>query len=331
MPTPNNSRRPDRSNAPPSIYSPLFIMYSFTLRSPSPISLIPSSSLERDTIMLLYRSQSRNAVVFVALACVLISIKHLRQPIQPSEKTLADITRSKINHNDNGKNNRPTCLRAVNHAIPQSQHGHLPRPFINLGMPKVGSTSLQAFFKCGGYNSSHYECGNGIFCADCIKRAISNNLPPLASCGGYDAFVQLDNGGTFFPQIESLEQIHQESPNATFLLTFREMAGWYRSITHWPPNADTLNPPLVMSNRMKRSNITGLPAGMGRDESEFSMWFCNHVTKVRDFVEKHPSHALIEIDIEGSNNDMMLGDLFGIKRSCWGHANKNPGLGGTKL
>lgn len=141
----------------------------------------------------------------------------------------------------------------------------------------------------------------------------------------------MDNGGQYFPQIENLDEIHEESPHATFLLTFRDMTGWYRSISHWPPNAEVVNPSMVMKNRMQRSNISGLPAGMGRDESEFSMWFCNHVTNVRDFVRKHPSHVLIEIDIEGSDNDVILGDLFGIPRSCWGHANKNPGLGGTKL
>jgi hypothetical protein len=278
--------------------------------------------------------QSRSRVIlFAAAICVIVTVKHLQQPIPLKSSSSArgaakTVETKKVIEEDDVKD-RPSCLRAMDREIPKSQYGSLPKPYINLGMPKMGSTSLQAFFKCGGFNSSHYECGNE-FCADCIHRAVSHGQPPLSSCGShYDAFVQLDNG-SFFPQIEYLDEIHREHPNATFLLTFRGMAGWYRSISHWPPNADVINPPLVMSNRMKSANITGLPVGMGRNAGEFTMWFCNHVNNVRQFVKRYPSHGLIELDIEGEGNGKRLGELFGIRSSCWGHANKNPGLGGDK-
>lgn len=263
-------------------------------------------------------------VLFVASISAFVTVVHLHQYI-------IGIRQTKMHPSSTQEPTSTSCLRAMDHGIPQSRHGHMPKPFINLGMPKMGSTSLKAFFTCGGYNSSHYECGKE-FCANCIKRAVSvnNSKSPLSSCGQYDAYVQLDDG-SFFPQIEYLNEIHDEYPNATFLLTFRGMEGWYRSISHWPPRADVTNPPLVMSNRMKRSNITGFPTGAGNDSSEFSTWFCNHVTNVRNFIKRHSSHALIEIDIEGDGNGEMLGELFGIQTSCWGHANKNPGLGGKKM
>lgn len=260
-------------------------------------------------------------VVFVAAASLLTIVKllQLHHPMHnPGAVHTIDavITR----HHD-----LSDCLHARNDTIPRYRYGLLPKPFINLGMPKMGSSSLQTFFACGDYKSSHYECGKEL-CADCMKRAVANSNGPLSSCGEFDAFVQMDDG-SFFPQIEYLNEIHEESPNATFLLTFRGMDGWYRSISHWPPNADKTNPPLVMSNRMKRANITGLPQGVGNNVHEFSEWFCNHVNNVRDFVKRHPSHALIEIDIEDNNVGKRLGEFFGIRDTCWAHANKNPGLG----
>jgi hypothetical protein len=58
------------------------------------------------------------------------------------------------------------------------------------------------------------------------KAALSGSLP-LKSCGAFQSFMQMDRD-VFFPQIELLDQIHEESPNATFLLMFRGMNGWFR-------------------------------------------------------------------------------------------------------
>ncbi|KAL3774199.1 hypothetical protein HJC23_013376 [Cyclotella cryptica] len=261
------------------------------------------------------------AVFFVAVASLLALKRVLLQQPMDNRDAVYIVDAVVTRHQDPSE-----CFHAKKHNITKHRYGLLPKPFINLGMPKMGSSSLQTFFTCGDYNSSHYECGKEL-CADCMKRAVSNSNSPLSSCGGFDAFVQMDDG-SFFPQIEYLNEIHEESPNATFLLTFRGMDGWYRSISHWPPNADTTNPPLVMSNRMKRANITGLPSGVGNNVNEFSQWFCSHVNNVRDFVKRHPSHALIEIDIEDRNVGERLGKFFGIRDACWGHANKNPGLSG---
>lgn len=60
-----------------------------------------------------------------------------------------------------------------------------------------------------------------------MKNATARGLKPLGSCGKFQAFMQMDRD-SFFPQIELLEQIHYESPNATFLLMFRNMSDWFR-------------------------------------------------------------------------------------------------------
>lgn len=121
-----------------------------------------------------------------------------------------------------------SCFEARDNLLHSFENEYLPGPFINVGMPKMGSTSLQNYFCCGNYTSSHWECGKGKgLCADCMKNAVLSGSPPLKSCGNFDAFMQMDRD-TFFPQVELLQQIHEESPNATFLLMFRNMTEWYR-------------------------------------------------------------------------------------------------------
>jgi hypothetical protein len=66
--------------------------------------------------------------------------------------------------------NLQACLRPSGPRYPLSESKALS-PFINLGMPKMGSTSLHKYFRCGGFKSSHYMCGNKM-CAVCMKNAI---------------------------------------------------------------------------------------------------------------------------------------------------------------
>ena len=99
------------------------------------------------------------------------------------------------------------------------------------------------------------------------------------------------------------------------------MSNWYRSISNWPPK---LTP--KMSDRFRRLNITGSPSKEGTDPHEFREWYCNHVTRVRDLVAKHPSHALVEIDIEDPGVAQHMEHLFGIDKKYWGHANANAKL-----
>ncbi|KAL7516987.1 hypothetical protein ACHAWX_001952 [Stephanocyclus meneghinianus] len=224
-----------------------------------------------------------------------------------------------------------SCFRARSNKIVASGHGHVRVPFINVGMPKMGSTSLHKFFCCGNYTSSHWECGKGKgLCADCMKTAALSGSPPLKSCGAFQSYMQMDRD-VFFPQIELLDQIHEESPNATFLLMFRGMNGWFRSMSHWKasdtsPHTFRDSKGKSLSERLTNANITGLPPGKGSNQREISDFFCWHVNHIRKFVSSHPSHELIELDIASPYVGVQLENIFGINRSCWGEANKNPAL-----
>eukprot|EP00571_Detonula_confervacea_P011035 CAMPEP_0172306294 /NCGR_PEP_ID=MMETSP1058-20130122/7394_1 /TAXON_ID=83371 /ORGANISM="Detonula confervacea, Strain CCMP 353" /LENGTH=123 /DNA_ID=CAMNT_0013018127 /DNA_START=8 /DNA_END=376 /DNA_ORIENTATION=+ len=85
-----------------------------------------------------------------------------------------------------------SCLRARKDTIPQSLYGNLSLPFINLGFPKMGTSSIHAFFGCAGYKSVHYRCQRNTFCAECIVQSTQAGLPPLKKCGYADVFSQLD-------------------------------------------------------------------------------------------------------------------------------------------
>jgi len=62
-------------------------------------------------------------------------------------------------------------------------------------------------------------------------------------------------------------------------------------------------------------------------EERYRAFFCEHVTRVREFVRAHPSHALVEVDIEDEYVGERLASLFeGVDSTRWGQANKNAGV-----
>ena len=200
-------------------------------------------------------------------------------------------------------------------------------PVINLGLAKIGTTSLQNFFACAGRSASHWTCGAGSYCSMCILDSVRMGLPPLDRCGNYDAYLQIDGPRSknkrnskllYFPQIEMLDEIVSAYPNATYVLTFRSMDGWYRSLSDWG-GPKRFRTSLSLKERMKRSNVTGL-----RDDADgtrdFGAFFCDHVKRVRDAV---PWERLVEIDIEDDDAGIMLAETFDADAGCWGHMNAN--------
>ena len=51
--------------------------------------------------------------------------------------------------------------------------------------------------------------------------------------------------------------------------------------------------------------------------------FNNHTDFVRDFVAKHPSHRLVEVNIADPNAGKILTREFGLVERCWGKHNQN--------
>jgi hypothetical protein len=218
--------------------------------------------------------------------------------------------------------NLPSCLVA-NHtrtdALAESvlQGKALPLPILNMGMPKAGTSTLWAFFECAGLKTNHdHKCGVA------MRRAAYNGIGPLRaprSCGkkGAEAILQMDRikppTNCFFPQIQLLDEIHQEHPNATFILNFRPVDDWINSARMWSG----------MTARFSLCDLPGLPTGVGGKNQELRNWYCGHVRHIREFVALYPSHALIELDLyDTERSARVMAKLFETNETCWGHANK---------
>ena len=207
-------------------------------------------------------------------ACLALAIVALFWRTMPSyflqlsnEQTLAKMNGRHDNSRD-GKDTRgpPSCFRARESNTSISLLDSLP--LINLGFPKMGTSSIHSFFGCAGLSSAHWHCSKGQLCAECVKDSVSAGAPPLEKCGGSDVYSELDSA-EYFPQIENLESLVRDYQNATFLLTFRSMSKWYHSVTNFHPSP--LQPPLDV--RLRLANITNFPSGRGRNQTEFENWF----------------------------------------------------------
>ena len=51
--------------------------------------------------------------------------------------------------------------------------------------------------------------------------------------------------------------------------------------------------------------------------------YYNHTNFVRDFVRRHPSHALVEVNITHKNASVVLAEAFGLDSNAWKNVNKN--------
>jgi len=233
-----------------------------------------------------------------------------------------------------------------------SSYAAMGMPVLNMGMPKTGSSTLSQFFECIGLNGTHQVFRNGKGDKEwegiCMRDAVNIGLPPLDTCAKDQHFMmQLDtiypfgmsgnNAGMaqtsksrdecFFPQLSLLEAFHQEAPNATFVLNFRPMREWIKSMRGWGD----------MMHRFQLCHLPNMPRGFPENiHNETAMtpvmhhFVCSHILHVRHFVEEFPSHALIELDLYDSNTSaMVMSELFStvaeekVNPTCWGHANES--------
>eukprot|EP01082_Thalassiosira_pseudonana_P005216 g4809.t1 g4809 contig17:93488-94420(+) len=259
--------------------------------------------------------RSKCTIVGVILIVVVIDIINNSRRIQVITSTNYVNIISVTNNNDfNGE----SCFRARNDTIPKNLYGKLQTPYINLGFAKIGTSSIHSFFGCAGYRSTHYRCSVTTSCAECIRQSVEEGLPPLHYCVMADVYSQIDDGSHgHYPQIEYLKEFVNGYPNATFLLPFRSMEKWYKSMQNWHNQEKGMDEHLMMAN------ISGLPVGIGRNIEEFSTWWCWHVNRVRELVAQSPSHALVEINLEDASLSERMSDVFDIDESCWGHVNAN--------
>ena len=157
-----------------------------------------------------------------------------------------------------------------------------------------------------------------------MQQAINKSLPPLASCGNYAAYTQMDGtggGGCVFPQISYLNEIYDEDPSAVFLLPFRNVTDWIRSISNW--NRPTLRQRMTDYCEFPEYNFT---FGMGKEDGEMEDLYCKHVQLIRQFVSHRPNLTLVEYSIDGEGVGDYLASLLPhmkLNGSNYGHTNKS--------
>lgn len=271
----------------------------------------------------------------------------------------------------------------VEPCFPHPEHLKLPKPIINVGFPKAGTSTIFNFFHCNGLKGQHWYCcedqtsasktANRTLMSRCILENIVKNRQIFQGCGDYEFYSEINgprrlgglknkeyndrnilDDGTIeskaesnkrprilLPQHHYLDRIHEQFPDATFILNLRPVDDWVKSVINWPTNLK-LELPYEFFAQHKNGNLT---ASFGKDieppaqyrglfADEFLVrpkqlagllkYFYNyHSEHVREFVKQHPSHTLIEVNITHDNAGRVLADAFGLNETCWGHFNKN--------
>ena len=162
--------------------------------------------------------------------------------------------------NKEGRARHPTLM--PKHMAPETLL--LPKPIINVGFPKAGTSTIFSFFHCNGLKAQHWYCceeqkhpshskSNKLMSA-CMLRNMAANRPIFDNCGTYDVYSEingprqlkdglskLDDGSLyestvprmFFPQHHYLNKIHTQHPNATLILNKRDTSAWIKSVLSW--------------------------------------------------------------------------------------------------
>jgi len=338
------------------------------------ITTLPSSSSSSSS-SLLWEKAIRKADDILAASslledpnqasCLIPNVQRTAELLRERQKQQQKYHHIGSNHGSVEINNNVTFEKSL-----------VPLPVLNMGFPKTGSSTLYQFFDCAGYNATHWR-SNDDFEGICMRDATNIGLPPIKTCApNKEALLQMDvtlpfgvqyqirkrnvsfrqRDECFFPQLSLLEEIHEEVPDATFVINFRPIKDWLRSMIGWYssmeriqschlPNLPSGQPYGNFSN-IKKENVTSYLKGDNIDNNNnnsttellrhsMTRFFCSHIIHLRNFVETHPTHALIELDLYDTNATSRVMNLLfqpsttinntssDNKRNCWRHINKS--------
>ena len=124
-----------------------------------------------------------------------------------------------------------------------------------------------------------------------------------------------------FPQIMHLEEIHASYPNATFILNTRPVDNLIKSISNWNPTPNRADRGYLRRVLAQCDLGPAFGPGVGATDEELKRFYLAHSEHIRGFAKQHPSHALVEVDIEDDSTGDVMQDSFGINKQCWGKQN----------
>lgn len=209
----------------------------------------------------------------------------------------------------------------------------LPTPIFTVGLPKAGTTSIDNFFRCHGMHVSHNLCFPSPFktgrmrrCGSIMHLNLQVGRGIMEHSGDYDAYTQYEEMKTlcFFPQMTHLQNIHDEYPNSTFILNMRNLDKWTNSVHRWKHTDSGFVPLDVRLTRCFHDETT-----IGKSTPELlKMVYEQQIDRVREFVLQHPTHHLVEVNIDEDDapkimQESFFGNKLGGNEPCWGKKNVN--------
>lgn len=209
----------------------------------------------------------------------------------------------------------------------------VPAPIILLGFPKAGTTTIDHYFRCNSLHVSHEECydnpdkkGKTRNCGQRMMENLEHGRPIFHRTGDYHVYTGIFHSTTcIFPQLTHLEEMHENHPNATFLLHMRDLDKWVDSTRRWSRHMRygtmyTQMADCFVENPPDRENQTLV-------DSVLKNKYQKVIDGARKLVQEHPSHRLIEVHVDRDDaEDIMDASFFHSPReNCWSHENVNTG------
>jgi hypothetical protein len=139
-----------------------------------------------------------------------------------------------------------------------------------------------------------------------------------------DGSIDFDGPGKriFFPQHFRIQELHDAYPNATWILNWRDFDSWIESVLKWGRD-DRLHDQF-MNEYYMQGVLSSLPENNTTATKEImKKIYYDHHELVREFVQQHPSHTLVEVNITHENAGTVLAEAFGLNATAWKNINRN--------
>jgi hypothetical protein len=238
--------------------------------------------------------------------------------------------------------------------------GHVSRPnatkspIFVVGLPKAGTSSLFEFFHCHGYYSQHWYCcrkqtaaqrGGPTYMSECMLYNLRFGLPMLQGCGDYDVYTELNGPRPskpppdqtqqkqkqqqqqqpriFLPQHYNLQDLHDYAPDSTWILNIRPVDDWVESVL-------SVDGHMLLRQfiyEVQQHDPFETPKGRQESRDFLRRFWDKHLRQIYDFVQDHPSHTLVTVNISDPNAGLQLARSLGFKKegramACWRQHNK---------
>lgn len=207
------------------------------------------------------------------------------------------------------------------------------RPLVlEVGLPKTGTTSLAAYFRCSGWRASHQDCVNASSCAACTYAFVADFADEGRTgaaartprererdfrrrCGDFDVFAQLDDAtatACLFPQVDHLAALVAALPGACFVLNTRPLDAWVASVASYVESKSAFRGLSLVERLLRTCPIHP------RDTTGLRAWARRHVDAARAALRTAACSLEVDLAAPAATTAAALARTFnGTRASCW--------------